>query len=98
MVHVKQQREANAVVLEFAGAFDGRAVEELVAIALQQPVSCALVIDLSRASTVYDSALGALRDSLPKRGHRVRGILGRHQRAAQPFFENESDDVPAHTD
>ncbi len=98
MIHVKQQRESNTVVLELCGAFDGRAVEELVAIALQQPSSSALVIDLSRATDIYDSALGRLSDALPRRRHSVRGLHGRRQPRRLFFEAVEGEGVHAHTD
>jgi len=99
MIHVKQQRESNTVVLECRGAFDTRAVEEMISVALQQPPSCTLVIDLARATTIYDSALGLLDDSLSRLGHTIRGVLGRHARPGHRFLEeSDSDGVHAHTD
>jgi anti-anti-sigma regulatory factor len=79
MIHVRQDRSAGNVVLAFSGGFDVRAAEEMVTLALQQPVDLRLVIDVSHASTIHDSALGRLVDSLPRfRPRFIRGV-NKHQ-------------------
>jgi hypothetical protein len=51
----------------------------MISMALQQPLALRLVIDISRASIIHDSALGRLVDMLPRsRPHFIRG-LNRHQ-------------------
>ncbi len=79
MIHVRQAIGAGNVVLEFSGALDLRGADELAKIACQQPAALKLVIDISGASSVHDSALGRLVDALPhSRPHSVRGAR-RHE-------------------
>jgi hypothetical protein len=78
MVHVRQAREHGEVVLEFTGGLDLRGADQITEIALQQPGSLRLVIDLTRASNVHDAALGRLIDGLPARERTFLG-LNRHQ-------------------
>ena len=81
MIHVRQVRAQGDVVLEYSGSLDVRGAEEIAFIALQQPLALNLVIDISRASNIHDSALGRLVDSLPRsRPHSVRGAGWHHAR------------------
>ncbi len=92
MIHVRQARERGEVVLEFSGGFDVRAADEVANIALQQPAGLRLVIDVSRASTIHDSALGRLVDALPRfRPHFIRGV-NHHQARVLAFLGEKMDD------
>jgi hypothetical protein len=78
MIQVEQRHEQGQVVIAFSGSLDARSAEQLAIVALQQPARLHVVIDISRASSVHDSALGRLVDALPEsRSHCIRGA-GRH--------------------
>jgi anti-anti-sigma regulatory factor len=92
MIHVRQARDAGDVVLEFSGGFDVRAAEEMVTVALQQPADLRLIIDVSHASTIHDSALGRLVDALPRlRPRFIRGV-NRHQARLLSLLGEKMDD------
>ena len=79
MIEVQQGEDRDEVVVSFSGGLDLRGAEQLVTLALQQPPSRRVVFDVSRASSVHDSALGKLCDALPRnRPHSFRGV-NRHQ-------------------
>ncbi len=99
MIHVHQARDQSHVLLEFSGALDTRAAEELATAALQQPMALHLVIDISRATNINDAALGRLIESLPApRGRTIRGGNRHHQRLLEDLGEHVDDDEVAHTD
>ncbi len=88
MIHVHQTEARGDVVLEFTGTLDVRSAEELASIALQQPLRLNLVIDISRASSIHDSALGRLVDALPPfRVHTFRGASRHAARLLQYLGE-----------
>jgi hypothetical protein len=81
VIHVQQRPEASKVELHFHGALDAQGARELATTAALQPPGLHLVIDISRASTVHDLALGLLVDGLPSdRPHSVRGASRHHAR------------------
>jgi hypothetical protein len=74
MIRVRQDTRAGDVVVEFSGGFDLRGADDMASVASAQPEELRLVIDISRASNIDDSALGRLVDSLPRsRPHSIRG-------------------------
>jgi anti-anti-sigma regulatory factor len=92
MIQVAQSHEQGQVVIAFSGALDARSAEQLASIALQQPATLHVVIDISRASSVHDSALGRLVDALPAaRSHCIRGA-GRHQARVLGYLGEKLDE------
>jgi len=101
MVHVHQVRDQGNVVLEFSGVLDARSAEEVGLIAVQQPGSLNLVIDLSRATNIHDSALGRLLDALPPLRARTFRGAGRHHARLLTYLGEEMEacgDPAAHND
>jgi anti-anti-sigma regulatory factor len=80
MIHLRQATDSD-LILEYSGALDAHSAEEIAAIAKQQAPALRVVIDLSRAWPIQDSALGRLVDGLRRsRPHSFCGAKSHHAR------------------
>jgi hypothetical protein len=80
MIFVHQEPALGHVVLEYSGPLDAQGASELASVAVLQPSTLDLVVDLSRAAIAQDLVLGYLVDALGALRCSIRGARRHHAR------------------